>query len=273
LGEDVESLKERARRIRVHIIRLAGISDTHAGGSLSLADIAAALYFRVLRYDAERPAWEDRDRVVLSKGHCVPAFYGAFAELGLLGPDEPLRHLATDGRLPGHANLKTPGIDATTGSLGHGLSMGVGMALALRADRRPSRTFVILGDGELQEGSCWEAAMSAGHYGLDALTAIVDCNGYQARSDVSTEGTMGVEPLADKWLGFGWSARRIDGHDMAAVVDTLESLPLEPGRPSAVIADTVKGKGVSFLERGHDHYSRLTAEQARAALQELGGVS
>jgi transketolase len=271
LKEDIESLKERARRIRVHIVRMAGVSHTHAGGSLSLADIAAALYFRVLRWDSARPAWEDRDRLVLSKGHCVPVLYGALAELGVLGPDEVLQHLAADSRLPGHANLKTPGIDATTGSLGHGLSIVVGMALAARADRRPSRTFVILGDGELQEGSCWEAAMSAGHYGLEALTAIVDRNGYQARGDVGTEGTMAVEPLADKWASFGWAVRRIDGHDMAQVVDALESLPFEPGRPSAIIADTVKGKGVSFLERGHDHYSRLTREQAEAALQELGG--
>jgi transketolase len=270
LKEEIEALRERARRIRVHIIRMAGVSDTHAGGSLSLAELTAALYFRVLRWDPAQPRWEDRDRVVLSKGHCIPALYAAFAELGVLGQDEILKHLALDSRLPGHANIKTPGIDATTGSLGHGLAMGVGMALAARGDKRPCRTFVILGDGELQEGSCWEAAMAAGHYKLDRLVAIVDRNHYQAPGHVDTEGLMAVEPLAAKWESFGWAARNVNGHDLASIVGTLESVPFEGGKPSAIIADTVKGKGVSFLENAHAHYSRLNEEQTQAALRELG---
>ena len=266
----IDSLRDRARRIRVHVVRMAGVSDTHAGGSLSLAEIAAALYFRVLRWDPARPSWEERDRVVLSKGHCVPALYGAFAELGLLGRGEILDHLALDSRLPGHANTKTPGIDATTGSLGHGLSLGVGMSLAARADKRPSRTFVILGDGEVQEGSCWEAAMAAAHYSLDSLIAVVDRNHYQAPGHVDTERIMALEPLAAKWGSFGWAVRAVDGHDLPSLVAALESVPFERGRPSAVIADTVKGKGVSFLETSHSHYARLDGGQVQAALRELG---
>ena len=270
MAEDIDALRERARRIRVQVIQMAGVSDTHAGGSLSLAEITAALYFRVLRWDPARPDWPDRDRVVLSKGHCVPAFYAAFAEAGVLGKDEPLEHLATDSRLPGHANRKTPGIDATTGSLGHGLSMAVGMALAARIDGRPWRTFALLGDGEVQEGSCWEAAMAAAHYRLDSLVAIVDRNHYQAPGHIDTERVMAIEPLAAKWESFGWAARTLDGHDLPALVAALEAVPFEPGKPSALIADTVKGKGVSFLEQAHAHYSRLNEAQTQAALHELG---
>jgi len=235
-----------------------------------MAEITAALYFRVLRFDPARPSWEERDRIVLSKGHCVPALYGALAELGLLSQDEILTHLALGSRLPGHANIKTPGIDATTGSLGHGLSIGVGMALAARGDQRSSRTFVILGDGEIQEGSCWEAAMAAAHHSLDKLIGIIDRNHYQAPGDRDTEGIMALEPLADKWRAFGWAVRTIDGNNLPEVVEALESVPFEPGRPSAVIADTVKGRGVSLLADAHSHFARLSDEQVEAALRELG---
>ena len=264
--ELLEELKEKARQIRVQVIRIAGMSECHTGGSLSIADLLAALYFHIMKVDPKNPKWEGRDYFILSKGHCVPALDAALALRGFFPESVLTTHLELDSIISGHACARlTPGIDASTGSLGHGLSIGVGAALGIRMDDAPNRVFVLLGDGELQEGSVWEAAMAAAHHKLDHLTAIVDRNMYQTGP---TEQMMKLEPLADKWKSFGWAVRVIDGHHMSEIVDALKALPFERGRPSAVIAHTVKGKGVSaILNR---HVMRLKEDQVRAALQELG---
>ena len=262
----IADLEEKARRIRAHVVRIAGMSDCHTGGSLSIADLLAALYFHVLRIDPIDPQCDARDYFILSKGHTVPALASALAMRGFFGEDELVRHLELDSLVPGHACARiTPGIDVSTGSLGHGLSIGVGIALGVRMDGGANRTFVMLGDGELQEGSNWEAAMAGAHHGLDNLVAIVDRNRYQTGP---TEEMMSLEPLAEKWAGFGWSTRVIDGHDMAEVVNTLDNVPFARGRPSAIIAETIKGKGVS-LSLNH-HMDRFDEEQVRIALAELG---
>jgi transketolase len=264
--ELIAELEEKARKIRVNVIRIAGMSDCHTGGALSIADILAALYFHVMKVDPENPGWPGRDYFILSKGHCVPALDAALAIRGYFSENVLTTHLELDSIISGHACARlTPGIDTSTGSLGHGLSLGVGAALGIRMDNTPNRVFVLLGDGELQEGSNWEAAMAGAHHKLDNLVAIVDRNKYQTGP---TEQMMSLEPLADKWKSFGWSTRGIDGHNMTEIVDTLESLPFEKGRPSAIIADTVKGKGVSFIT--NVHILRLNAEQLNKALAELG---
>lgn len=262
----LEDLREIARRIRVHVVRIAAVSDCHTGGSLSIAEVLAALYFHTMRVDPANPDWPERDYFVLSKGHCVPALDAALALRGFFAEEALVTHLEPGSFISGHACAwLTPGIDVSTGSLGHGLSVGVGLALGVRMDRAQNRVFVLLGDGELQEGSNWEAAMAAAHHGLDNLVAIVDRNKYQTGP---TEEMMALEPLAEKWQAFGWRVRVVNGHGMAQIVQALDSLPFEPGRPSVVIADTVKGKGVAAIERLH--MARLDAEGLRAALAELG---
>ena len=262
----IGELEEKARRIRVHVVKIAGMSDCHTGGSLSIADLLAALYFHIMKVDPRNPRWEGRDYFILSKGHTVPALAAALAMRGFFSEEELVTHLKLDSIISGHACARiTPGIDVSTGSLGHGLSVGVGAALGIRIDALPNRVFVLLGDGELQEGSNWEAAMSAAHHGLDNLIAIVDRNRYQTGP---TEKMMALEPLADKWASFHWSVRVIDGHDVAEIVDTLESAPFERGRPSAIIAQTVKGQGVSLSR--HHHMDRFDEAQMRTALEELG---
>jgi transketolase len=245
---------------------MAGMSDCHTGGALSIADIIAALYFHILNVDPKHPQWGGRDYFILSKGHTVPALDAALAMRGFFPEDVLTTHLELDSIISGHACAKTtPGIDTSTGSLGHGLSIGVGAALGIRMDEARNRVFVLLGDGELQEGSNWEAAMAAAHHRLDNLIAIVDRNWYQTGR---TEEMMRLEPLADKWKSFGWGVRTIDGHNMEEIVTALESVPYEPERPSVIIANTIKGKGVSFIQ--HHHMARFNEAQLRAALQELG---
>ena len=261
-----DDLRETARRIRAHVVRIAAMSDCHTGGSMSIAEILAALLFRVMRVDPEAPHWEGRDYLILSKGHCVPGLDAALALRGFFPEAMLTTHLERDSFITGHACARlTPGIDVSTGSLGHGLSVGVGTALGIRMDRAPNRVFVILGDGELQEGSNWEAAMAGAHHGLENLVAIIDRNRYQTGE---TEKMMRLEPLARKWTAFGWAVRTVDGHDVSALVDNLAATPFAAGRPSAIIANTVKGKGVASLETRH--YVRLAADDLRAALAELG---
>ena len=265
-AELITGLEEKARQIRVHVVRIAGMSDCHTGGALSMADIIAALYFHCMELDPANPGWDGRDYLILSKGHCVPALDAALAMRGFFSEDLLTTHLETDSIISGHACARlTPGIDPSTGSLGHGLSVGVGTALGVRMDQASNRVFVILGDGELQEGSNWEAAMCAAHHGLDNLIAIVDRNWYQTGP---TEKMMALEPLAMKWESFGWAVRCIDGHSMGAVVDALDTVPFGPGRPSVIIADTVKGKGVSFIE--HQHMATFDEKRLGKALLELG---
>lgn len=264
-------LTEWARQVRISIIEEIFYGGSgHPGGSLSCADILTALYFGILHIDPARPDLPGRDRLVLSKAHAAPALYAALALRGYFDP-ALLRTFSHNGsRLQKHIDMRqVPGVEISGGSLGQGLSAGVGMALAARMDGSPSRTFVCLGDGELDEGQNWEAAMAAAHFRLDRLTVIVDRNGLQV--DGTTDAVMGLEPLADKWRAFGFETAILDGHDMAALTENLGGAS-RSGAPRAFIARTVKGKGVSFMENAVGwHAGSLTGEQARAALAELGG--
>jgi transketolase len=244
----------------------------HLGGSLSVAEIVTALYFSEMRLDPADPDWPGRDRLVPSKGHCAPALYAALSLRGLIAP-ETLDDLRQTGCiLQGHPCMKSvPGIDISTGSLGHGLSIGLGMALGARLKKQDFHVYVLLGDGELDEGQNWEAAMAAAKYGLSNLTAIIDRNGVQL--DGPTEEVMPLEPLADKWRAFNWDVMKVDGHDVRAVVEVLHRARAEARGPVVVIADTVKGKGVSFMENSHLWHGRPpTREEFERALAELDGA-
>lgn len=285
---DLDRLRDRARELRRTLLQMiAEAGSGHPGGSLSAADIVAALYFHELRHDPRRPDWPDRDRFILSKGHAVPVLYAALAECGYFDRNllHTLRRLGSP--LQGHPSVRDlPAVEASTGSLGQGLSIGVGEALAGCLDRRDYRVFVMLGDGECDEGQVWEAAMSAAHYGLSNLVAIVDANGFQL--DGATDEIMDLGRLEEKWAAFGWDAVTIDGHDLAQVVQALAvprpdwsgaSAPGRPAsarRPRAIIARTVKGKGVSFMENNNEFHGRApTAEELARALAELdeGGAA
>jgi transketolase len=266
---DLQARANAIRRSALEMVHRAGLG--HPGGDLSVADILATLFFAVLDVDPRQPRRPDRDRLILSKGHCAAALYAAMAERGFL-PAEELRAFAQPlSRLNGHpSNAKLPGVETSTGPLGHGLPVGVGCALAARMAGAAWRTFVIAGDGELQEGSNWEAAMCAAHYRLDNLTLIVDRNGLQQGD--ATERTVRLEPLADKWRAFGWSVREVNGHDCAELLAAFRGLPFEPGRPNCVIARTHKGRGVSFIEDQVGWHHRVpTAGELAQALRELGG--
>lgn len=268
---ELPDLERRATTLRKHIVRmLERAASGHPGGSLSIVEFITALYFGgFLRYDAENPEWPDRDRFILSKGHGVPAQYAALAEAGYFGVEELDTLRAIDSRLQGHPVYGTaPGIEASTGSLGQGLSIGLGIALAARLDGKDYRVYVLMGDGECQEGQVWEAAMAAGHHRPENLVAIVDYNHYQL--DGAIEDIMDLEPFAAKWEAMGWAVREIDGHDMAAVLDALEWAGSHAG-PACIIGRTVKGKGVSFME-GENKYHGVAPsnEELVRALQELG---
>jgi len=265
-------LEETARRVRRHIVAMVGRAGSgHPGGSLSAADILTVLYFRVLRLDPARPDWPDRDRFVLSKGHAAPALYAVLAERGFFPVEElgTLRRLGS--RLQGHPDMKsTPGVEASTGSLGQGLSFAVGLALGGRLDGASWRVYALLGDGEVQEGQIWEAAMAAAHYRLDNLTAILDYNGLQI--DGPVEKVMGIAPVADKWRAFGWHVLEVDGHDLPALVHALEEARATRGRPTIIVARTVKGRGVSFMENRAEWHGKAPAgPELEEALEELAG--
>lgn len=272
--QDIAALEDVARTLRRHIIvQTAAASSGHPGGSLSAADIVAALYFRVMRgLDPADPKNPDRDRFVLSKGHCCPVLYAALAEKGFLPREELTTFRKLHSRLQGHPDMnKVPGVEASAGSLGQGISMAVGMALAGKLDGRGYRVYALLGDGECQEGQVWEAAMAAAHYKLDNLVAIVDRNGLQI--DGPTEEVMSLEPLAEKWRAFGWHTLEIDGHAFPAILAAFDEAAATAGRPTAIIARTVKGKGVSFMENAVEwHGVAPNAEQRDRALAELGGM-
>ena len=267
---EVASIEAAAVRIRKDILRMVKAGGAgHVGGAFSCTDIMAALYFSVLRVDPENPKWPERDRLILSAGHKCMALYGSLRQRGFF--DESLldTYGALGSRLPGHPVMqKLPGVEANTGALGHGLSIGGGMAMGLKAQKSASRVFVIMGDGELAEGSSWEAAAAAAHHRLDNLTVFVDRNKLQL-SGKTTE-IMSYEPLADKWAAFGWSVRTIDGHDIRAVVDSAQGAPFVADKPSVVIADTVKAKGLSFGEGLVDfHYWKPKYEEMQRAEAEL----
>ena len=271
--KDIPALRARAREIRRLIIEmLAEAASGHPGGSLSAVEIVTALYFGgFLRYDPKNPEWPDRDRFILSKGHGVPVQYAALALAGFF-PLEELKTLRKiDSRLQGHPVLGTaPGIEASTGSLGQGLSIGLGMALAAKVDKKDTRVFVLLGDGECQEGQVWEAAMNGGFHRAENLIAIVDYNKFQL--DGAIADIIDLSPLGGKWSAFDWHVREIDGHDLAQVMDALQ-WAIDIDGPACIIANTVKGKGVSFME-GQNAYHGVapSEEEAARALAEMKDV-
>lgn len=267
-AERTRLLVGAAAEIRGSVLRMIGQAGLgHVGGDLSVTDILATLFFGVLDLDPANPTRPDRDRFILSKGHCAAALYSTLALRGFIPADLLGSFMAPLSVLNGHPNRrKVPGVEANTGPLGHGLPIGVGSAIAARLSGSAWRTFVVLGDGELQEGSNWEAAMSAGHRGLDNLTAIVDRNRLQ--QGARTEDTNRLEPLADKWRAFGWEVIELDGHDHAALWAAFTAAPA--GRPRCVIARTIKGKGVSFMEdRVEWHHKVPSPAQIEQALIEV----
>ena len=241
-------LRETARRVRLDIIEETYHAGSgHPGGSLSCADILTYLYFEEMNVRPDEPKWEDRDRFVLSKGHAAPALYGVLAEKGYFPKDKLPTLRKIDSILQGHPDMKkTPGVDISTGSLGIGLSNACGMALAAKLQKKSYRVFSVTGDGELQEGQIWEAAMFASHYRLDNLFVFVDANGLQI--DGRTCDVMTVEPIDKRFEAFGWHVQRIDGHDFSAIEDALNKAKTISGKPHVIVCDTVKGKGVSFME-------------------------
>jgi transketolase len=267
---DLRALRATATRLRRHIVEmLHEAASGHPGGSLSAVELVTALYFGgYLRYDPRRPDSPERDRFILSKGHGVPVQYAAMAEAGFLETGELRTLRKIDSRLQGHPVYGSPpGVEAATGSLGQGLSIGLGMALAARMDAADRRVFVLLGDGECQEGQVWEAAMAAGHHRPANLFALVDYNKYQL--DGAIEDIIGLEPFADKWRAMGWQVREIDGHDIAAVCDGLD-WALAEGGPACLVAHTIKGKGVSFMEGENAYHGVAPSEEELArALAEL----
>jgi transketolase len=263
-------LKEMAKKLRRHVITMIATAGSgHPGGSLSAADIVTALYFKVLSYDPENPQWSDRDRFILSKGHAAPILYAALAEAGYF----PVADLATlrrlDSRLQGHADRNfTPGVEMSAGSLGMGLSFAIGVALAARLDSKTYRTYVLLSDGECEEGQTWEAALSAAHFKLDNVTAIVDYNGMQLSG--WTRDIMNLEPFTRKWQAFGWHTIDMNGHDFDEILSACQGAEQIKGKPTVIVAHTIKGKGVSFMENKVEFHGKApTWEEAERALKEL----
>lgn len=270
--EDIFKLEKIANTIRKHVLRMTHAAGSgHPGGSLSCTDILTALYFRVMNHRPENPFWPDRDRFVLSKGHAAPAYYAALAESGYFPVEELLTLRKLGSRLQGHpSRSKLPGVEMSTGSLGQGLSVSNGMALAAKLDNKKYRVYCLCGDGEVESGQIWEAAMFAAHYKLDNITAIVDRNGLQI--DGPTDLVMSTEPLASKWKAFGWKVLEINGHDMRQILDACNLAMSYKGSPTVIIAHTVKGKGVSFMEGSLKFHGKApNDEELELALKELEG--
>jgi transketolase len=268
-----EELTALALRIRRHVLLMTHrAKSSHIGSAFSMVELLAVLYGKILRVDPARPDWPERDRFILSKGHACSALYAALAECGFF-PRFWLNDFYQDGSfLAGHVTHSgVPGVEVSTGALGHGLSIACGMALAAVRDQREYRVFALLSDGECDEGSTWEAALFAPHHHLDNLTVLVDYNKIQSLGAV--KDVLDLEPMAAKWEAFGWAVREIDGHDVLQIERVLTELPLKPGRPTCIVAHTIKGKGVSFMENKLLwHYRSPNAEEFRDALGELGVV-
>lgn len=265
----IKELEEKAKQIRRLIIRMiAKAGSGHPGGSLSSTDLVTALFFSVLRHNPKDPRWPERDRFHMSKGHCCPLWYAVLAESGYF-PQETLWTLRQLGSLlQGHPDRRTPGVEVASGSLGQGLSVCLGMSLAAKIDKKDYRVYCLLGDGEIQEGNVWEAAMACAHYGRDNLCAMLDYNGFQI--DGKTKDIMNLEPLVAKWQAFGWHTIEIDGHNMKQILAAYEEAKITKGKPTIIIAHTIKGKGVSFMENVVDFHGRApTKEEAEIALKEL----
>ena len=266
----MEELKIKAKTVRKNIISmLTEAKSGHPGGSLSAVEILTYLYFKEMNVNPDNPSQQDRDRFVLSKGHGAPVLYSTLAEKGYFPKEELLKLRKTGAMLQGHPDMKgTPGIDMSTGSLGQGLSAANGMALAGKLDNKDYRVFVLMGDGEMQEGQIWEAAMTGAHYGLDNVTAFIDNNGLQI--DGENKEVMNVEPIEEKWKAFGWHTIRIDGHDFEQIENAVLEAKNTKGKPTVIIAKTVKGKGISFMENEVGwHGVAPNQEQSQQALKEL----
>jgi transketolase len=269
----LKMLQEKARILRMEAVKMIHTAKSgHPGGSLSIADVMAVLYFDEMRVDPKNPAWEDRDRFILSKGHACPIWYAVLAEKGFFPKEElgTLRKLGS--KLQGHPDMKkVKGLDMTTGSLGNGLGIGVGMAKAAKISKKNYRVYVVVGDGESQEGAVWEAAMSAAHYKLDNLVVIVDKNNLQVDGFVSE--IMAIDPIDEKFKAFGFEVVNIDGHDIGQIGEAFAKARLTSGKPTCIIAKTVKGKGVSYMENVCAwHGAAPSDEQFAIAMQELGGA-
>ena len=267
--DKIRRLEKIACDLRADVVKMIGVGKAgHLGGSCSLAEIVAALYFEKMRFDPKALGGPCRDRFILSKGHSVLIQYAALVELGVIPREELGKVKTLAGKLQGHPDMMTPGMEAVTGSLGQGLSIGVGMALALRLAKSPARVYVIMGDGELAEGQLWEAAMAAARYGLDSLTGIVDRNRIQATGP--TKEIFDIPDIPEKWRAFGWNVLNVDGHDVGAILNALDEAAAKKGTPTVIVADTIKGKGVSFAENlVAFHNAALTQEQYDKALQEV----
>ncbi len=272
MPKSLAELQDIAKRVRREIIEMTGAAKSgHPGGSLSAVEIVVELYFDFMKIDPKNPTWPQRDRFILSKGHAAPVLYAAMAEAGYA--ETPVAALNTLRKLgsvyQGHPDVRfIHALEASTGSLGEGLSLAVGMGLAARLDKSPSRTYVMLGDGEIQEGQVWEAAMSAAFHKLDNIVAIVDYNHIQL--DGFVKDIMEIEPLADKWRAFGFHTIEIDGHDLVAVRKAFDEAAATKGKPTCIVAHTIKGKGVSFMENNPKfHGTAPTADEVKLALQEL----
>lgn len=270
---NIEALKDKAVVVRRNIIEMISEAKAgHPGGSLSAADIVTALYFHFMRVDPQNPDWEDRDRFVLSKGHACPVWYAVLAEKGFFDKKELMTLRKLDSILQGHADMrKTPGVDMTVGSLGQGICAGLGMALSGKLRKKDYHVYVMVGDGECQEGSVWEAAMAAAKWKLNNFTVFVDKNRLQ--NDTFVDDVMPVDPLDEKWEAFGWNVLRIDGHNMQQIVDATESALKMKSKPTVIIADTIKGKGVSFMENVAEWHGKApNVEQTKTALADIGGT-
>jgi transketolase len=264
--KELESRAKETRRLIIEMLAKAG--SGHPGGSLSAADLVVALYANVLRFDPANPQWPDRDRFHMSKGHCCPLWYAVLAQSGYFPREELLTLRRIGSILQGHPARTTPGVESASGSLGQGLSIGLGMSLAAKLDKKDYRVYVLLGDGEVQEGNIWEAAMACSHFSCDNLCAILDFNGCQI--DGRCEDVMGLEPLSAKWKSFGWHVIEINGHDMGQILSAYEQAKNLKAKPTIIIAHTVKGKGVSFMEGVIGFHGRApTPEEAQRALKEL----
>ena len=269
---DKKFLEEKARQIRIDVLKAINKAGSgHPGGSLSAADIVTALYFSVMNIDPENPKMEGRDKFTLSKGHAGPVQYAALAERGYYDVEDMMSLRKLGSNFQGHPNMhKVPGIEMSTGSLGQGISASVGMAIANKLDENPGRIYVLLGDGELQEGIVWEAAMAANHYHLDNLTAIVDWNGLQI--DGKNDDVMTVRPIAEKFKSFGWNAIEINGHDFDEILNAFDEAKAFKDGPTVIVAKTHKGCGVSFMEDNAGWHGKApNDEQLAQAIEELGG--
>lgn len=272
--KEIRELEEKAREIRKWVVRMTGTAGSgHPGGSLSEVDILTALYFKVLRHDPKNPNWPYRDRFILSKGHGCPALYAALALSGYFPVESLLTLRKLGSPLQGHPDKRMlPVLEASTGSLGQGLSIAIGMALAGKLDGKDYHIYALIGDGESQEGQVWEAAMFAGHHRLDNLTAILDYNEFQL--DDALLKILSLEPLTNKWRAFNWHVIEVDGHHIPRIIEALQEARQTVGKPSIIIAHTVKGKGVSFMERNNEFHGKApTPQQVEQALKELESQS